>query len=446
MLLTSTTAEVKDLRAAFSSITSRTPESKQVLENLNLLCMGEKTFDEADFKSILVEVFGKATEVTKLKVNLPFKIVGQVPLHATTLFANLLECIACRNASEKHVKITTLVLTHLSDTTLNKIYGNPLDLRNALSVFEPLQHTMINIKRQEYDSASQASFGAGFQRLLTEAAGLRSLCITGWNCTRSTRQRAATGGSRVERDKWAAQCLPYARLDDGKMRLANLKYLELKRVDIDARALMAMLVDCSKSLKEVYLNQVYLKHDQLSIAGQPFLWVGHEVDCDKRADDLWIADEIKKMIDDGNLHLEILRASALGYDYINTVHSDGNFDLEDPSGANRSFDERFVQRAMGLAAPDIGAAAVAPVNYDVNATQIYHNTTSHYANTLDGLFHTYGTQALGEVVRVVSVVDESMKQLTTQLNIINGSVEGKPPVDDDDSDEEDDDVAMTGGN
>lgn len=391
--------------------------------------MGNETFDEGDFKKILENIFQYTSSLQKVKLLLPFKIVGQVPTHATTLLANALACIASRDAS--HTDLDTLVIGHLSDTTLNKIYNNPIDLKNALTVFKSIRHLQLGMRRQEFDHKGQVDFKNVLWKLVTEAKQLRSLCFMGFNTNRLNRERAAQQNGRVDLEKWTAHSLPFTRLANVEC-FQHLTQLELKRVDISAPVLIDLLKDMGMHLTELYINQVHLKYDQGHQPRLPHLWLGIGPDGVKGASDIWIADEVFAMRNDGLLgRLKVLRATAIGYDYINPVAGAVNtFDLEDITGQGHSLDARFIARAMGMVLPIGGAALLPPTAVDVRATQLLHNPTSIYASTLDGVFNTFNSATLGEMSKIIGVVDNSMEQLTGQLESVNRAGDANAPYPD----------------
>ena len=397
--------------------------------------MGQETFDEGDFKKTLENIFQYTSSLQKVKLLLPFKIVGQVPTHATTLLANALACIASRDDS--HSNLDTLVIGHLSDTTLNKIYNNPIDLKNALTVFRSIRHLQLGMRRQEFDNKAQVDFKNGLWKLVTEAKQLRSLCFMGFNTNRLNRESAAQQNGRVDLEKWTAQSLPYTRLANIEC-FHHLTQLELKRVDISAPVFIDLLKDMGVHLTELYINQVYLKYDQGHQPRLPHLWVGNGPDGLKGANDIWIADEILAMRNDGLLsRLKVLRATAIGYDYINPVAGAAKtFDLEDITGQGHSLDARFIARAMGMVLPIGGTALLPPTAVDVRAAQLLHNPTSIYASTLDGVFNTFNSATLGEMLKIIGVVDNSMEQLTGQLESVNRAGDANAPPPDDDGDAE----------
>jgi hypothetical protein len=274
--------------------------------------------------------------------------------------------------------------------------------------------------------------------------------------------------------------LPYP-VDDfgGNIRL---RYLELKRVDINPDHLVKMIQDNSHSLKELYLNEVYIKVFGSADEDKTSLWIGHP--GIKREDDcLWVADELRKEREYGALKLDILRVTGLGYDDFepdqNSIHP--NYDLDDPTGLQRSFDQRFVETVFGNsdlmmdgasfdmshqlppllnqpqvettlpplallaeATSQISSAAprvLPPPNqrndisdYDADTYQRSRNTTSKVKRCIDGHFFNHNEQALKELQSIITVADRGMALISQELirsqqlrvNPIEGTLENGP--------------------
>lgn len=154
-----------------------------LLLSLKRYCMNENTFDETDFRRVVDTVFLSAPNMTRLKLNLPFQVVGRASSTATLLLATTLACIASRPL-EEYKPLETLVLDHVSDTTLISICNNPIDLLNALTALGGLKNMVLSIKRQEAREATQATFTANLWFLIRKARNLESLCLIGWNTKR----------------------------------------------------------------------------------------------------------------------------------------------------------------------------------------------------------------------------------------------------------------------
>jgi hypothetical protein len=146
--------------------------------------MNENTFDETDFRRVIDGVLSATPNMTRLKLNLPFQVVGRASSTATLLLATTLASVAGR-PSEDYKPLETLVLDHVSDTTLISICNNPMDLVNALTAFGGLKNMVLSIKRQEARQATQSTFSTNLWFLIRKATSLESLCLIGWNIKRN---------------------------------------------------------------------------------------------------------------------------------------------------------------------------------------------------------------------------------------------------------------------
>ena len=274
----------------------------------------------------------------RLKLNLPFQVVGQQSRTATLLLATTIAALTKRPEEAKG--LDTLVLDHVSDTTIIDICNNPMDLGNAIQAFSGLKHLVLSMKRQEARDARQVVFTKHLWFLIRKAIDLESLCLIGWNVKRDIATRTHLHG--VSANVWNMRSLPF-HVDESHTS-SRLRFLELKRVDIDPRSLLNLVAESARSLKELYLNEVYLKVGDHNASGCTSLWLGHG-DFRKTDDVVWVAQDLRKI---EGLELDVLRATGLGYDEFdpetNPMHP--NYDLVDYSGRNRPFDQRFVEAVL----------------------------------------------------------------------------------------------------
>ena len=180
-------------------------------------------------------------------MNLPFQVVGDQSLTATLLLATTFASLAKRD--EEHLPLETLVIDHVSDTTINNICNNPIDLKNAMKTFKELTHLVLSFKRQE---KRNSTFNRNLWFLMRKAAKLGSLCLVGWNVKRDIKTRRHRHRGVTEND-WRMRSLPYPL--ETSLSFDRLRYLELKRVDIDPDQLVQLIEDCSGTLKELYLGK-----------------------------------------------------------------------------------------------------------------------------------------------------------------------------------------------
>ncbi|KAL3427848.1 hypothetical protein PVAG01_01357 [Phlyctema vagabunda] len=337
--------EISRLSQIFRGILGKVPEMTTLLDSLRKYCMNENTFEAADFRRVTNVVLHSTPHMTRLKLNLPFQVVGVASKTATLLLANTLASVAQRPA--EFSKIETLVLDHVSDTTINSLCSNPMDITNAQATFHRLKHLVLSIKRQESRQAAMNMFTMHLWFLIRQATKLETLCIIGWNVKRNGQTR--TNHSNVSSfTEWSMRTIPFI-LDPllPARRLEYLRCIELKRVDIEPWALNGLVESVCSSLKELYLNEVYLKVFGSSELERTPLWIGHGPVVRKPDGSLWLAESLRNM---EGLQLEVLRATGLGYDDFDPDKTSAypNYDLSDPKALGRSFDQRFVEAVFGI--------------------------------------------------------------------------------------------------
>ncbi|RDW89054.1 hypothetical protein BP6252_01086 [Coleophoma cylindrospora] len=462
--------EINRLSQIFQGIIGKVPEMTTLLNSLRKYCMNENTFDETDFKRVTDVVLQSTPHMTRLKVNLPFQVVGLASQTATLLLANTLAAVTQRPS--EYSRIETLVLDHVSDTTINTIAHNPNDLQNAVFVFSALKHLVLSIKRQEGRTAGMTRFVTHLWYLIRRATKLETLCVIGWNVKRDGKTRLHRPS--VTFNEWMMRSFPYD-ISSERLRWDNLRCLELKRVDIDPLALESLVESVQYSLKELYLNEVYLKVFGSSDRERTSLWIGHGATVQKPDRCIWLADNLRNM---EGLNLEVLRATGLGYDDFDPDKTSAfpNYDLDDPKKLDRSFDQRFVEAVFGLDidmmdTPSPTAAVIAPamgditissvtdidmtgtassaitssagdatrdecshsvlrarrtgphrvhkirtkIDYDAETYQRYRNVTSHFKRCIDGWFTNHNEQALKELQKIITVADRGMALLTEEI-------------------------------
>lgn len=242
----------------------------------------------------------------------------------------------------------------------------------------------------------------------------------------------------------------------------RLRYLELKRVDIDPHYLVKLIEDNARTLKEIYLNEVYIKVFGSSELANTSLWIGYP-DTPRAEDCMWVADDLRKARE-GVLKLDVLRVTGLGYDDFDPDRNSTrpNYDLDDPTGLNRSFDQRFVEAVFGIddvvvndapyiprplphlqsqLLPDSDGTSLPPVadlltsyssptpkiippsnllhrasQYDAETYQRRHNTTSQYKRCIDGYFFNHNERALKELQRIITVADRGVALIGREIN------------------------------
>ncbi|KAH8802209.1 hypothetical protein F5882DRAFT_425509 [Hyaloscypha sp. PMI_1271] len=427
--------EITRLTNVFQGLIPKVPELVPLLASLRKYCMNESTFDETDFKELVENVLDATPNMRRLKLNLPFQVVGQQSRTATLLLATTIAALTKRPEEAKG--LDTLVLDHVSDTTIIDICNNPMDLGNAIQAFSGLKHLVLSMKRQEARDARQVVFTKHLWFLIRKATDLESLCLIGWNVKRDIATRTHLHG--VSANVWNMRSLPF-HVDESRTS-SRLRFLELKRVDIDPRSLLNLVAESARSLKELYLNEVYLKVGDHNASGGTSLWLGHG-DLRKTEDVIWVAQDLRKI---EGLELDVLRATGLGYDEFdpetNPMHP--NYDLVDYSGRNRPFDQRQksvqgqavrichklppsfpnLQTSPASSHQSIRKTVLDPSSvkylkkeYDAETFQKSHNTTSHFKRCIDGYFFNHNEQALKELQNIITVADRGMTLLSEEID------------------------------
>ncbi|CAD6446765.1 70453b71-9b86-444e-a33c-34edcf92859c [Sclerotinia trifoliorum] len=424
--------EIDRLKDAFDSIVTRVPEMADMIESLRNYCLHVDTFTEEDYGRLIRRVFHSGPQITRLKLSLPFQVVGSASMTTTRLLAHTLACAA--NRPEEHLKIDTMVLDHVSDKTINNIFNVPIDVENAFKTFENLKSLVISFKRQEDEVGMQAIFARNIWLLIRKAQDLESLCLIGSNVARKKSRR---NSNRVDFMEWSMQ-FPFYYPSTGPV-LNNLRFLELKRLDIDPDLLFILIKENCRSLTELYLIEVSLKVFGSVDKGNISLWVGHpNVNPPKREKGIWLAPALREI---EGLNLRILRVSGLSYDdYDPDPDSvNPNYDLDDPTGHNQSLEQRFVEAVLGTKAPptldtllsdtsfdirDINGKALDvrndPDTYDANTYQVNHNTTSIYKRSIDGVFYNHTEGALRELQKIIDVADRGMLLISRDIERSQG--------------------------
>lgn len=405
-------------------------------------------------------VFAHIPNTSRLKMSLPFQVVGDKSLTATLLLALTFATLAQR--AEEHSALETLVLDHVSDTTINNICHNPIDLKHAIGSFKELKTLVLSFKRQE---KRNSSFNRNLWFLIRKASKLASLCLVGWNVKRGKgTRRHRPRGATAEND-WRMRSLPYPL--DTDLTLQCLRFLELKRLDIAPNQLVRLIEDCSMTLKELYLIEVYIKVNGAADEDNIALWIGLQ-GSPRPPGACWVAQELRNM---ETLNLDILRVSGLGYDDFEPDEEshNPNYDLVDPNNFHdKGFDRRFVEavtdpdfditrastlriiiedamdsdspadEAMDATSPaaSLPEASIAEVDttemldvetpeppspvpglldYDAETYQLYHNTTSQFKRSIDGYFTNHNEQALQEIQNLINVADRGMSLINQEI-------------------------------
>ncbi|KAK6864518.1 hypothetical protein PG990_006048 [Apiospora arundinis] len=347
LMLVRDDGEVNYLSKIFSTV----PSMEAFVTTLrDRYCLNEASFTEVDYRDNLGKLLEYTPNVSAVRLNLPFQLISKHCRAATMILGNTFEALAQR--SEESQSVRTLVLENVTDTTIVKLWRNPRDVRNIIDAFSALENLLISVRRHEEGQAQTLNFRHRLWEMIGKAPNLESLCLISldWDDgsfepLKETTQRDCT----IE--DWHFRSIPTIRKPP-KSVLSRLTYLELRRVEVSGCGLISMFKCFKDSLKELYLNQVYLKKVQDASApgnANDVLWIGLP-NTRPPQDHRWIATCLRQM----ELRLRVCRVASLGYDqYIigEEPQTIPDFDLIDPSGLGRSLEQRFVEVVSGIQQP-----------------------------------------------------------------------------------------------
>lgn len=421
----------------------------------NRYSLSETSFTEVEYRRSVEEVLFNCRYLERLRIDLPFQFVDQRCNAATMILANTFSALADRLSEEDSVPLRTLVLENLSDPTIDKLLINPCDVFNIMRILLHLENLVVTIRRPRRASL--------LWHLARHAEHLRTLCLIGNDDDRRPpRGLKQTKAWHVPLLEWHARSLPEplptARDGPPLLILPHLTCLELKRLELGPDVLPSMARAFGPTLRELYLNEVYLKAEQgrhVNPESTQFLWVGLP-NQRPGPDDLWMAMLIRSRC----RSLRVCRAAFLGYDQLirdDVLHHNGpapdgqddgpaatlafaspEFDFLDPSGLGRSVAQRFVEVVLGIAQPcapppdgrpiaylpprpeddDLldalrpRPAALRVADYDANAYQtVVHNPTSRWQRSIDGVFPNCNSGTLEELHYIAETASRGMSEI-----------------------------------
>lgn len=319
-------------------------------------CMNETSFTEMEYYQTAEEVLFNCREIDRLRLNLPFQLVGRHCNAATMILANTFKAFANR-PEEDSAELKILVLENLPDIAVCHLWMNPIDVMNIMKVLSGLEHLVITLRRHETDPQRSSLFGSCLWSMVENAEQLQSLCFVGMDHDdRPPRGLKQTKFWQMADEEWRARSLPPPQII-----LSNLTCLELKRVEVLPETLIRVAENFGPTLQELYLNEVYLKAEQSrdwNADSRKVLWVG--LPNQRPVEDCkWIAMELRCLMP----NLRICRASFLAYDHYlrDDAARHPEFDLIDPCGLGRSISQRFVEVIMGIRQPNMPSGE--PVEY-----------------------------------------------------------------------------------
>lgn len=402
-------------------------------------CMSPTSFTTLDYRNVLETILFNCQFVSSLRLNLPFQLVGHRCNAATMILANTFSAFSRR--PEDSVCLRTLVLENVSDQAVVDLWTNPSDVLAIMRAIVGLEHLVLSFRRHEVDPPRVAFYGTCLWELIRNADSLETLCLAGTDDDRPPRGLKHTKSWNMTLDEWRARALP-----PPQVVLPCLTALELKRVEVTPEVLRCAARNFGCTLRELYLNEVYLKVEQgqnLNEDSKQILWIGIPNQRPGLNDD-WIATIVRESCP----NLQICRASFLGYDLYtrddlppSPAPSSPDFDFIDPCGLGRSIAQRFVELVLGYvqppqpdgspvcyfpalefndalvlqARPRPGGLPVA--EYDVNAYQTaVRNATSGWQRSIDGVFPNCNSGTLEELHYIAETACQGMNEIQRQRN------------------------------
>ncbi|KAH9887857.1 hypothetical protein F4778DRAFT_756453 [Xylariomycetidae sp. FL2044] len=335
-------AEVQHINSIFSQL----PELQHALAAVNdRHCLNEDSFTELDFRSHLGNMLAHTPNATAVSLTLPTQ------LHATStantmLLGNVFDALARR--PEEALALKTLAVTRLTDTTVMKLMRNPQDVKNIMDVFQDLETLALALHVSSHIWAH--GFGDLLWAMICMARSLSRICLTGpWPGASPSNIMLSTLDDFAI---WFSLKMPLC-MYPWTTQLPPIACLELCSVRVLPEELRFLLQSTRGTLKELYLDGVYLKQIRVYSATKPSCchWIGIP-NTRPDEDHTWFAVLIREL----RLDLRVCRVSNLGYDvYSFSEHAQQppyTFDTEDPCGLGRSLEDRFVEVCSGLRQPD----------------------------------------------------------------------------------------------
>ncbi|KAF5622039.1 uncharacterized protein FTJAE_11088 [Fusarium tjaetaba] len=403
-----------DLEVEFlDTVFARVPSMADFCQTLHKkYCMNETSFTETDYYEKVEEMLFYCRDVDRLRLNLPFQLVGRHCNAATMILANTLKAFAQRPEEDSAKAQYTCLL-------------------------EVLEHLVLTLRRHENEPITVGLFGSCLWNLVENAGELKSLCLVGMDHDdRPPRGLKQTKFWQMPVDEWRAKSLPAPNVIH-----SNLTCLELKRIELCPEVFVRTAENFGTTLRELYLNEVYLKVEQSrdwNEDSKKILWVG--MPNQRPGDDChWIAMALRC----ATPHLRICRASFLAYDHymLEDIPTQPEFDLIDPCGLGRSISQRFVEVVMGIRQPTALTKdaveylpadalfdsllnnllprnrALGVVEYDTNAYQTaVANSTSEWQRSIDGVFPNCNSNTLDELHFIAETACEGMSEIHRRRN------------------------------
>lgn len=442
-LLTCYIVEVEFLNTVFK----RVPSMTEFCETLqSRYCMNEISFTETEFYQTVKDMLFNCRGIDRLRLNLPFQLVGRHCNAATMILANAFKAFASR-PEEDSAELKVLMLENLPDIAVCHLWMNPMDIMNIMKVLHSVEHLVITLRRHEYDPQRAGLFGSCLWNMVENTDKLASLCFIGMDHDdRPPRGLKQIRSWQMAIEEWRVRSLPSPQII-----LSHLVCLELKRVEIVADVLLRAAENFGPTLQELYLNEVYLKVEQSREWNEDstkILWVGLP-NIRPVEDCRWLAMELRC----GMPNLRICRAAFLAYDqYLrDDVACHPEFDLIDPCGLGRSISHRFVEVVTGIKQPNMptgepveylpqdfahdhlvrkltprrqvanldgpDAGEMSVTEHDTNAYQTaVANTTSRWHQGIDDLFPNCNPETLDRLHYIAETACQGMNEIHQRRN------------------------------
>lgn len=115
--------EVERLLQMFQQVVNDVPGLSPLLNSFRKYTMREGFFDENDYRCMMTTVLASVPNLTRLKLTLPFRVIGKSSRTPTMLLANTFATLASRTLNHKPLEV--LVIEFISDSTICRICNNP---------------------------------------------------------------------------------------------------------------------------------------------------------------------------------------------------------------------------------------------------------------------------------------------------------------------------------
>ncbi|KXJ92025.1 hypothetical protein Micbo1qcDRAFT_233361 [Microdochium bolleyi] len=441
MMVVRDEGEVRYLARIFHSIPSMEPFVSKLRTRY---CMNDDSFTEVEYREHLGMLLRYTPNMAATRLNLPFQLISRHCHAATMIMGNTFEALAQRDW-EVSTPLETLVVENLTDTTVVKLWHNPRDVKNIIDVFSSLKHLLLSVRRHEEGQVHTIAFRNRLWEMIGKAPRLESLCLIGLDLDDKPFQVVKVSTQRsLSLEEWQFKSVPTIRKPP-KSVLPELAFLELRRVEVMGFGLLSLLRCFSGSLRELYLDQVYLKtihSPEPPLETDSTLWIGLP-NVQPPPNHRWIAMQIRQM----RTQLRKCRATKLGYDQYSMGQDHLQapaYDLEDPCGLSRPFEQRFVEVLSGIKQPP--TATNEPVAYmpeeeaqtwalaeferpaemlkvDWDAAEFFarhHNPTSSWQRTIDGQFPNVNQFTLDELHHIADTACEGMNEVNKTRSIDEG--------------------------